>query len=114
MAGAEPAEQGGEEADHAAEEHRGPHVKMRAADVAFPRERRDPQRERDAEQPLERHQAGEQAIGAAVDVVLIGREQLAGAARDGFGRRRRQDSQHERAYDLADANSEHPNTLVDA
>ena len=41
----------------------------------------DPQRERDAEQPLKRHQPGEQPIGPPMDVVLILGEQLVGAAR---------------------------------
>ena len=53
---------------------------MRAALGACPGQRRDPQRERDAEQPLEAHQPGEQPIGPPVDVVLILGEELVGAA----------------------------------
>ena len=80
LAGAEPAEQRRENADDAAEDDRGPHVRVRAALRAFPGQRRDPQRERDAEQPLKPHQPGEQPIGPAMDVVLILGEQLVGAA----------------------------------
>ena len=52
---------------------RRPDVQMRAADRAVPRQRRHPQREDDARDPLEAHQAGEQPVGAPVDVVLVRR-----------------------------------------
>ncbi len=65
----------------------------------------------DAEDPLERHEPGEQPIGMAVDVVLVGREQLVGAARDRAGMVERHGG-HLPGHDFADANSEHPNTFV--
>ena len=46
---------------------------------ARPGERRDPQREHDAADPLQRHQAGKQPIGALVNVVRVLSEQLARA-----------------------------------
>ena len=53
---------------------------------AVPRQRRYPQREDDAGDPLQHHQAGEQPIGAPVDVVLVLREELARSTRrDGSG-----------------------------
>src|SRR5687768_10084199 len=77
---------------------------MGAAFRAFPGERRNPQRERDAEQPLEAHQAGEQPIRPAMDVVLILGKEL---VRTACNRSR------ECCHDLAEANNEQPNTLVD-
>ena len=80
----EDAEQRRKEADRAAEEDRRPHVKVDAADRALPRERRYPEREDDAEQPLEGHQPRKQPIGSPVDVVLVLSEELARAKRDGL------------------------------
>ena len=59
--------------DEAAEHDGGPHVKVRAAGRARPGERRDPQREQDAADPLQRHQSCKQPIGALVNVVLCTR-----------------------------------------
>ena len=80
-AGPEQREQRGKQTDQAAEDDRCPDVKVRAARRAGPRERRDPEGEDDAANPLEAHQAGEQAIGVPIDVVLIRREELAAARR---------------------------------
>ena len=67
----------GEQADDAADDDGGPDVQVRAADGAVPRQRRHPQREDDPGDPLERHQAREQPVGALVNVPLV----LAGRAR---------------------------------
>ena len=74
-------EQRREQADEAAEHDRRPDVQVDAADGARPRQRRDPQREDDAGDPLKAHQPGEQPIGAPVDVALVLVEERVGAAR---------------------------------
>ena len=69
-------EQRGEQADDAADDDRGPHVQVGTADAAVPRQWRHPQREDDAGDPLERHQTGEQPVGALVDVPLVLSDEL--------------------------------------
>ena len=70
-------QQGREQTDRAAHDDRGPDVHMRTTDGTGPGERRHPEREEDAQDPLEAHQAGKQSVGLPVDVSLICREEHA-------------------------------------
>ena len=60
-------------------------MQMRATDRTGPSQRRDPEREDDARDPLEAHQAGEQPVGAPIQIGLVLVKELAGAASDEGG-----------------------------
>ena len=82
FARAQQAEQRREETNPAAEKDGGPDVDVRAADRAVPRERRHPEGEDNAGDPLEHHQAREELIRPPVDFVLMPGEQIVGPTAD--------------------------------
>ena len=74
-------EQGWKQGDQAAEHDGRPDVQVDGADGTGPCQRRHPQREDDAGDPLKPHQPGKQPIGTAVDIELVLVEEHVGAAR---------------------------------
>ena len=83
------AERRRKQADDAAENDRRPDVDVRSADGARPRERRDPQREQDAGDPLETEEAGKQPVRPLMEIGLVLFEELGGAASGRNGLRHR-------------------------